>query len=577
MQYDPFILSLMKLIQFILLLLLPFITYSQTNKDFEPIYQEGEQALFFSYDSCITSVQQLKELSDLNNIQKIRIDLLEIEAKCQKQSVASSKIKIDDCLERLSKTDLKDEPLRAKLLILKGSINSSNSNIYEGIPQLMEALELLENSDCHDLKDYCRIKIAEAYRVKKQYKIGFDLLHTTINQSDLSPRNRAYAYSRLAAYFNESTARKIHSRPNIDDSISKYSGLSREISEKYNFRDFIASSYNETGLNVINMNGDCDTAISYLNKSVDLFRALAYDIDYVNASNNLTWAYLKKGEFQKAIATGKHLLTIRNEKEYPQIYRRTYQLLSDSHDSIGEYRLGKKYLEQVYTIEKNLFKTYLNREVTSLSAKYNYKLKEAQLDEERQKSHFRLTLFIGIFLITVILLMVAIVMNRLRKMTFIQKQQQMKNENSILQNNIICHNKELTSNALRFVQNDNLLNEISQQVGAMEYLKKNDLKEAIQKLISDIRVNKKNEIWADFEKSFKEVHADFYKNLTQEHSDLSSKELRMSAFLKLNLTSKEIAAINGTSLRTVETNRHRLRKKLNVAEGTDLNSFFQQF
>lgn len=570
----------MKLTQLFFFILFPIFSYSQAKDNFDQIYQKGEKYLIDNSDSCLSSVQRLKNIPNLTVLQKIRIEFLETKAKCKLQSIDTTKLILINCLEEINQNCPKHTIVKAEILMLLGSINSANSNVDEGIPELLKALNLVNKTENKDLKHYCILRIAEAYRVKKQFKIGFDLLYDLLKESDLSVRNRCNLYGRLASFYEECiTGESEYNIPNFNrqDSIFKYTNLSVQVAEQFNLKGLKASSYNQLGHFMVHYISEVDSAVFYLSQAAQSFKELDDYANYVNVSNNLTCAYQKKGQFQKAIITSKQLLDIRKGKEYPQIYRKTYQYLSDSYDSIGNYRLAKKYLEQMYSIEKDLFKTYLNKEVTALTAKYNYKLKESQLAEEKHKNHVRLLLFLGIVVIASILLIISIVINRLRKMVFIQKQQQMKNKNIILQNNIMCHNKELTTNALRLAQNDNLLNEISQQVGAMEYLKKADLKEAIQNLISEIRVSKKNEVWNDFEKSFKEVHIDFYKNLTQEHSDLSSKELRLCAFLKLNLSSKEIATINGVSLRTVETNRHRLRKKLNITEGSELNSFFQQF
>ncbi|WP_372754607.1 hypothetical protein [Labilibaculum sp.] len=570
----------MKLKFFFLFIIIPIFSYPQSKGEFEQIYSKGEEYLHINYDSCINCVLDLKRLTNKSELQIIRIDLLDLQANYQILSIDSSQKIVNNCLKRLSKIEGDHHDLKARLLILIGAINSANSNVYEGIPQLMEAWTLLENSEDNNLREYCRISIVEAHRVKKQFKIGFDLLYTTLKQPELSDRNRAFAYSRLAAYYEECGTGEVdfsNTSCNPLDSTLFYSERSLELAQKCDHRDLMALAYNQIGHYILHKTTKYDSAIVYLSKAVKIFKELGYYADYVNTSNNLSNAYLKKGDFTNAILIGDQLLSERQGKEYPQIYRKTYQFLSDSYDSIGNYKLSKKYFKQVYLIEKNLFKTYLNKEVTALSTKYNYQLKEAQLSEEKQKSNYRLTLFLGIFIIIITLLIIAIVINRMRKMSFMQKQQQLKSKNAILQNNIIHQNKTLTMNTLRFVKNNSLLNEISQQVGAMEYLNKADLKAAIQKLISEIRVSKKQEIWKDFEKSFQEVHPDFYKNLTLKHSDLSAKELRLSAFLKLNLTSKEIAVINGNSLRTVETARHRLRKKIDVSEETDLNSYFQQF
>ena len=279
-------------------------------------------------------------------------------------------------------------------------MNSSNSNIDEGIPELLEALDLLRKSDNKDLKHYCILRIAEAHRVKKQFKIGFDLLYDLLKESGLSVRNRCNLYGRLASYYEEcNTGASDYNQPNFNrlDSTFKYTRLSAQIADQYNLKGLKASSCNQLGHFMMHYRSEADSAVFYLSQTAQTFKELGDYANYVNVSNNLTCAYQIKGQFQKAITTGKHLLTIRKGKEYPQIYRKTYQYLSDSYDSIGDYRLAKKYLERVYAIEKGLFKTYLNKEVTAITTKYNYELKESQLAEEQHKSHLRMSLFLVSF------------------------------------------------------------------------------------------------------------------------------------------------------------------------------------
>jgi len=570
----------MKLSLYLSLFLLPLLTYSQNNTDFDLVYDQGESYLDSSFDSCSNCIDQLKGFQNLNNLQKIKIDILETKAKSQLQSIDTSRLILHKCLETITELYPKNITQKAEILMLLGSINSANSNVHEGIPQLIEALSLLEKSDDKDLRDYCKLRIVEAHRVKKQFKIGFDILYGLLQDDDLSNRNLTSLYNRMAAYYNECKTGVNPFRQvgfNKKDSILKYSDLSLELAEKYHYKSYIAVSYMEKGSQLLKRKATMGTAVLFLNKAVNLYNELAYKADYVNTTNHLTKVWLKKGEFKRAIENGKQLLQDRKSNEYPQIYRKTMQFLSNSYDSIGDYRKSKHWMQQVYLLEKKLFKSYLNKEITAITAKYNYKLKEAELAEEKQRSNLSLTIFLAVLAIIIVLLIIAIVMNRLRKMIFIQKQNLIKNKNIILQNNLITSNKKLTMEALRMVQYDQLLNETSEKLATVEYLKKAELKAYMQEMIQEIRVSKKQEVWEDFERSFREVHVGFYKNLTSDYPNLSAKELRLCAFLKLNLTSKEISAINGTSLRTIETARHRLRKKLNVTEETDLNSFFQQF
>ena len=80
--------------------------------------------------------------------------------------------------------------------------------------------------------------------------------------------------------------------------------------------------------------------------------------------------------------------------------------------------------------------------------------------------------------------------------------------------------------------------------------------------------------WDEFEVRFKEVHANFYNRLSNEFPDLTAQELRLCAFLRLNMTNKEIAAITYQSLDSLKTARYRLRKKLGLDRDENLVAFF---
>ncbi|MDE7071815.1 MAG: LuxR C-terminal-related transcriptional regulator, partial [Bacteroidales bacterium] len=85
------------------------------------------------------------------------------------------------------------------------------------------------------------------------------------------------------------------------------------------------------------------------------------------------------------------------------------------------------------------------------------------------------------------------------------------------------------------------------------------------------------EQWQEFESRFERVHISFLKNLQKQYPDLSPTEKRLCAFLRLNMTTKEIANIMHVSSRAVEQSRYRLRKKLGLKKKQDINTFLYQF
>ena len=76
-----------------------------------------------------------------------------------------------------------------------------------------------------------------------------------------------------------------------------------------------------------------------------------------------------------------------------------------------------------------------------------------------------------------------------------------------------------------------------------------------------IKQNTEKHVWEEFELHFEQVHESFYVSLNQKHPELTSRDRRLCALLKLNLNSKEIAQITGQSFKSIENARTRLRKK----------------
>lgn len=89
--------------------------------------------------------------------------------------------------------------------------------------------------------------------------------------------------------------------------------------------------------------------------------------------------------------------------------------------------------------------------------------------------------------------------------------------------------------------------------------------EAIKDAIKTLSKTTENNVWSEFEIRFKQVHANFYENLQQKFPDLTRNERRLCAFLRLNMSSKEISAISGQSPKTIDVARSRLRKKLGIS------------
>jgi AraC family chitin signaling transcriptional activator len=96
----------------------------------------------------------------------------------------------------------------------------------------------------------------------------------------------------------------------------------------------------------------------------------------------------------------------------------------------------------------------------------------------------------------------------------------------------------------------------------------------IRKVLSLINKNlKSGSDWEFFEKAFNNADRDFFMKIKAKHSSLTPDDLRLCAYLRLNLSSKEMAPLLGISPKSVEIKRYRLRKKMDLDSDVNLTEY----
>ncbi len=155
----------------------------------------------------------------------------------------------------------------------------------------------------------------------------------------------------------------------------------------------------------------------------------------------------------------------------------------------------------------------------------------------------------------------------------------MKLKNDKLHSEIQHMNNELTSSAMHLIQKNQLLNNIKNTIQTLT--KSGDEKnhnQALKKIVKSITADlSNNEEWKVFEKNFDKVHGNFITRLKKAFPKLSPQELKLCAYLRMNLNTKEIAHLLNISVRGVEIGRYRLRKKLGLERQDNLTDFILRF
>ncbi|WP_405606958.1 triple tyrosine motif-containing protein [Polaribacter sp. Asnod1-A03] len=161
----------------------------------------------------------------------------------------------------------------------------------------------------------------------------------------------------------------------------------------------------------------------------------------------------------------------------------------------------------------------------------------------------------------------------------ILKHEQVKNDRTIIEikneklnQDIESKNRELAISTMSIVKKNELLRKIKKE---LKNVKDNEDVESAVNLIENNLNNNKD--WKFFKQAFNNADKDFMDKIKAMHPELTSNDLKFCAYLRLNLSSKEIAPLLNISTKSVETKRYRLRKKMNLQHDESLVGYILKF
>nr|WP_299074035.1 Two component regulator three Y domain-containing protein [uncultured Allomuricauda sp.] len=170
-----------------------------------------------------------------------------------------------------------------------------------------------------------------------------------------------------------------------------------------------------------------------------------------------------------------------------------------------------------------------------------------------------------------------------RKQLQLQKQMQREQhermveiEKDKLEKEIRIKQNELTSTTLNIAKKNEMILELKNMLvmNKEKFPSSQRYRSFMKKLDNSIH---DTEDWKRFEVNFKELHDDFFERLLKKYPTLTPKDLKLCAYLKMNLSTKEIAPLMAITVRGVEIHRYRLRKKLEIDSSKNLSNFLITF
>ena len=148
-------------------------------------------------------------------------------------------------------------------------------------------------------------------------------------------------------------------------------------------------------------------------------------------------------------------------------------------------------------------------------------------------------------------------------------------KNETLKNELKLKSKELANSAMALAKKNEMLLDLKNQL--IEQKESFSNKYSFNKIIKKIDYSVEHEDeWRVFEHNFNQIHEEYFNKLKANYPNLTKRDLRICAFLKMNLSTKEIVPLLNISIRGIETQRYRLKRKLNLKKEDSLRGFLQK-
>lgn len=334
--------------------------------------------------------------------------------------------------------------------------------------------------------------------------------------------------------------------------------------------DNLANLYNNLG-KILTEQGKYTEAFDALSRSLEI-RERNNDKAGISASyRNIGSYYLSVGDYELSRLNAYKALRFAEEIGSTGLQQSIVKLLYDYFKATKVADSALRYHERMKKLDDEINAEETLKELTRLELTAQFKERE-QLQRAEQKRKEMRYAFAGITLLLVTLiagLLYFLARGRINRLN-LEKQNadlqavNLELEKQSLEKELELKNKELATNVIYQIKKNDLVDEIVQRLLKHGPNFKKENQGIINGIIKDLEKAQDASVWNEFELRFQHVHNSFYQKLNEINPELTTNERRLCAFLRLNMTTKEIAAITGQSQRSIDVARTRLRKKLNL-------------
>lgn len=233
--------------------------------------------------------------------------------------------------------------------------------------------------------------------------------------------------------------------------------------------------------------------------------------------------------------------------------------------------LGAKDTKLIHQILRNEG-AKLDEKLNDLMIELSLRDRELELkvkDQELELSRLYVSIIVGVISLLLIVVLIFWFSQTRRNKTIAKNNAQLKDE-------LIGKNRELINLSMEQLNKNRLIHDLETDLSNLDDSKdSSQLVVQLKHKLSSYSIQDKE--WENLQLHFENVHSDYFKRLRSDFPALTSSELRLCGYIKLQLTTKEIANMLYVEPKSVQTSRYRLKKKLNVPNGEDLIQFLSKY
>ena len=456
--------------------------------------------------------------------------------------------------------DINYEKELANSLNLIGTIYSELDDYDQSSQYLFESLKIFENLGNKEGIALSLGSIGNNFFYQKDYKKAIEYYKNSLEIA-IKIDNQALIkkqYNNMgAAYFNNDTAVFF---------FQKALKISKNLGDK------LGQGTNIMNIGYIRMKEKKFTeALLNFRQSLDFAAELDNHLHMARCYLNFGYCYYQAKRIEESIEYFKKALYEGQKNRYYRIIEPASKMLdliySERHDTVNAY----KYVVIEKLADDSLSAFQKQKLSSKLELQYLYEKKELKRQLAQQAKNAMMLFVIFSLVAGLVILGLVFAKHRLKSKFVVLEKEKISLEKKKIETELDIKNRELTVNLISLIRKNEMFADISKKLMQIETNAKGDeTKQAIHKISQDLRTSTDDKMLNEFSLRFQEVHAGFYEKLLQAYPDLSQNELKLCAFLRLNMSTKDIAKLTGQQLASIDKARYRLRKKL-ALPGADTN------